>query len=181
VWITAIGAICIIGGVWSRELVELLTTEQYFGAAAIIPLILLGYFFQGVYVFMVAPLFYFKKTLLVPVLTVAGALVNIGLNIFLIPEIGIMGAAVATAISFFVLAVAAYFVGRRFFDAHHEVVRLSLLVLAVSVACVGVRFYDPGWLVKAALLPGYLVLCWALFSGYLKPLASKVVFHGRRG
>jgi O-antigen/teichoic acid export membrane protein len=178
IWMTALGAICITGGVWSKELIRMLTTEQYFRAAEVVPLILLGYFMQGVHIFMAAPLFYFKKTLLMPVLTVSGAIINIGLNLFLIPRIGIMGAAYATVVSFFVIAVGAYFVGRRFFDAHYEVARHVVLLLTISVVCVGMQWLDPGWFVKALIVPGYLLLCLALFPGYLKPLAGKVFSYG---
>ncbi|MCK5408535.1 MAG: polysaccharide biosynthesis C-terminal domain-containing protein, partial [Candidatus Krumholzibacteria bacterium] len=180
VWITAIGALCIGVGAWSREVVELLTTEEYFSAATVIPLILLGFFFQGVYFFMAGPIFYFKKTYLMPFVTVAAALLNVGLNIILIPKLEIMGAAITTAVSFLFLALAAYSLGRRYFDPHFEWFRLSLLMLFISVANIISVWGEPGLAFKIFMVVGYLVLCYLFFPGYLKPFLRRVVSYVRR-
>ena len=180
VWITAIGALCIGVGAWSREVVELLTTEEYFSAATVIPPILLGFFFQGVYFFMSGPIFYFKKTYLLPFMTVAAALLNVGLNIILIPKLDIMGAAITTAVSFLFLALAAYFLGRRYFDPHFEWIRLSLLMLVISVASIASIWGEPGLVFKICMVVGYLVLCFLFFPVYLKPFVQRVVAYVRR-
>lgn len=179
VWITAIGAACIAGSVWSRELVELFTTERFFGAARVVPLILVGFFFQGVYYFMVGPLFYFKKTILLPVITLTAAFANIGLNFFLIPKFGIMGAAAATAFSFMIIATMAYFIGRRYYNPQYEVLR-SLVLIGVVVAGSIAALLNPSPLLETALIVGYLILCYMFFPSYLKPIAIGMLSYVRR-
>jgi O-antigen/teichoic acid export membrane protein len=173
VWITILGAICVAGGVWSDELVRLMTAPAFYPAAQVVPTILLAYFFQGIYYFMVGPLFYFKRTAILPVITVASAAVNIGLNFVLIPRYGIMGAAAAALISFVVLATMAYLMGRNYFDPRFELGRLGFLLLAISVLCVGGNSLGWHWALESLLVVGYLLLCFVLFPAYLGPLATR--------
>jgi O-antigen/teichoic acid export membrane protein len=179
VWITSIGALCIGVGAWSREVVELLTTEAYFSAATVIPLILLGFFFQGIYFFMSGPIFYFKKTHLLPFMTVSAALLNVGLNFLLIPKLDMMGAAITTAVSFLFLALAAYFLGRKYFDPHFEFFRLSLLMIVVSAASIANILVEPGLMFRICMVVGYLALCYLFFPVYLKPFVRRVVSYVR--
>jgi len=175
VWVTALGAVCIAGGVWADEVVRLMTAPAFYAAATVVPTILLAFFFQGIYYFMVGPLFYFKRTVLLPVITVIGAAVNIGLNFLLIPRYGIQGAAAAALASFVVLAGLAYFIGRMYFNPRFELGRLSLLLAVVSVVCLGGTSLGWHWALEGLLVIGYLLFCFVLFPGYLKPLAARAV------
>ena len=61
-----------------------------------------------------------------------GALATIGLNLWLIPTIGFMGAAWATLIAYGSMAGVSYVLGRRFYPIPYQEGRL-LLYLSVSV------------------------------------------------
>jgi O-antigen/teichoic acid export membrane protein len=113
-------------------------------------------------------------------MTVAAALLNVGLNIILIPKLDIMGAAITTAVSFLFLALAAYFLGRRYFDPRFEWIRLSLLMLVISVASIASIWGEPGLVFKICMVVGYLVLCFLFFPVYLKPFVRRVVSYVRR-
>ncbi len=65
--------------------------------------LILGYFFNGLYRFKVNHLFFREKTFSVAKLSFFTAIVNIVLNYFLIGKWGILGAGVATLISYFAL------------------------------------------------------------------------------
>jgi O-antigen/teichoic acid export membrane protein len=173
VWMAVLGAVCIAGGVWSEELVKLMTAPNFYAAAQVVPTILLAYFFQGIYYFMVGPLFYFKRTILLPVITVAGAATDIGLNFVLIPRFGILGAAGAALVSFMVLAILAYLIGRAYFNPRFELGRLGFLLLVISVLCVGGNSLGWHWAFEGLLVVAYLVLCFVLFPGYLGPLLTR--------
>jgi len=66
----------------------------------------LGYFFWGVYIIFSSFIFYKAKTGFLGYLAVFNVVLNIVLNYFLIPPFGGLGAAYATCISFFFVAVA---------------------------------------------------------------------------
>ncbi|MEP2237550.1 MAG: oligosaccharide flippase family protein [Maribacter sp.] len=65
--------------------------------------ILLGYAFNGMYKMVANYLFYLKKTKLIAYMTLGSAILNLILNYFLIQKNGIIGAAQATTITFFIL------------------------------------------------------------------------------
>jgi O-antigen/teichoic acid export membrane protein len=61
-----------------------------------------------------------KKTKYLPLVTGAGALLNVGANFVLIPKIGILGAALSTLLSYIVMAVGIYFASQRFYRVEYE-------------------------------------------------------------
>lgn len=85
-------------GLYARELLWLFTTEQYYAAWQVMPVLAAGILLANLYIF--APgLFLSKKTGHVAGINVAAALLNLALNLVLIPLLGIVGAALATTIS----------------------------------------------------------------------------------
>jgi O-antigen/teichoic acid export membrane protein len=66
-------------------------------------------------------------------ISLGGALATIGLNVWLIPTIGFMGAAWATLIAYGSMAGVSYVLGRRYYPIPYHVGRL-LLYQSVSVA-----------------------------------------------
>jgi O-antigen/teichoic acid export membrane protein len=111
---------------------------SYWGGLSIVPVILLAYVFLGVSNNVVAGIYIEKKTKYLPLATFAGAGVNIAANYLLIPHIGMMGAAVATLLSYAIMAVMLYFVAQRFYAVPYEsgriykIVASALIVFALS-------------------------------------------------
>ena len=69
---------------------------KYWSGLSIVPVVLLAYLFNGLYVIFSAGIYIEEKSLYVPVISGLGAFVNIVTNFLLIPVMGIMGAAIAT-------------------------------------------------------------------------------------
>lgn len=93
-------ALVVVAGsiVFSKEMIVLLTTEVFYGAASIVSILVIATFFSNMYIF--APgIGIAKKTKLIAVITIFGAIVNTILNYTLIPIFGLSGAAYATLIS----------------------------------------------------------------------------------
>ena len=83
---------------FSKELVMLMTTPAYHEAASVLPQLIVGFFFAGMYVFFPG-LAIEKKMSLVAYISIFGALMNALLNLTLIPVFGLMGASLATMLS----------------------------------------------------------------------------------
>jgi O-antigen/teichoic acid export membrane protein len=86
----------------------------------IVPWVLLAYVFTGAYVVFVVGIYLEKKTKYLPLVSGAGALLNVGANFVLIPMIGILGAALSTLLSYIVMAVGIYFASQRFYHVEYE-------------------------------------------------------------
>jgi O-antigen/teichoic acid export membrane protein len=96
-----------------------------------IPLLLLGSIFQSYAAFFGAIYTSAKKNISVMSTTLVAAVINIGLNVILIPIIGIQGAVIATAIAYFVVFVFRMIDSQKYiqFDVQVKQVLLSMVIL----------------------------------------------------
>lgn len=95
-------------------LLLLLTTTEYFGAALLVVILMPGILLSNMYIFMPGASIE-KKTHLIVVINIAGGLLNIGMNVLLIPTYGLTGAAIATSGSFLAVFLANVIVSQRFY------------------------------------------------------------------
>lgn len=105
----------------------------YWEGTAIVPVILLAYMFNGAYSCFVVGIYMAKKTVYLPLITGAGAIVNVVVNIVLIPRFNIMGAAIATALSYGVMAVSMYSVSQKFYAVAYEWKKIFAILVATGV------------------------------------------------
>ncbi len=89
--------------------------ERFWASTGIIPVIMLGYIFLGLYDLLMPAIFYNARSRILPVYRALGAISNILLNLIFIPRWGIMGAAWATCISFGLMSVLLYFPAQKMF------------------------------------------------------------------
>ena len=99
--------------------------SNYWGGLNIVPIVLLSYVFTGAYVNFVVGVYLEKKTKYLPYATGAGAVINVIANVLLIPRLGMTGAAIATLLSYVVMAVGIYFPSQRFYHVEYEWSRLA--------------------------------------------------------
>jgi len=111
-----------------------LLTEPYLAGLPIVPVVMLGYLFLGCSNVFTAGIHIEKRTHLLPGITLAGALLNVAANYLLIPRLGIMGAALATLVSYAVMALLAFLIVRRFYPVPYEWSRLAKLAAATAAA-----------------------------------------------
>jgi O-antigen/teichoic acid export membrane protein len=90
--------------VLSQSLLRILTTHEYLAGWTLVLLVSIGTIFSGIFNLNVYIILLIKKTVWLPLLMLVSSAVSIGLNVFLIPRIGIAGSAIANIASFFVLA-----------------------------------------------------------------------------
>ncbi|MFZ9980947.1 MAG: polysaccharide biosynthesis C-terminal domain-containing protein [Cyclobacteriaceae bacterium] len=105
-----------------------LTDEKYWGGLGIVPWLLLGYLWLGIYYNLTVWFKITDKTYFGTLITIVGALLTIFLNFVLIPVFGIMGSATVTFISYFLMAVMCYLLGRNYFPVPYRVFRGLLIV-----------------------------------------------------
>ncbi|MGE5457142.1 MAG: lipopolysaccharide biosynthesis protein, partial [Methanococcaceae archaeon] len=132
--------------------------EKYWSGLPIIPVILLGYLFNGIYINFTAGIFIREKTKYIPYITGAGALVNIAVNYLLIPYYGMMGAALATLASYLVMSAILFFVTQRFYKIEYEYSKIARIFTAVALTGALYYIFD----VRAVLYKLGLALLFAL-------------------
>jgi O-antigen/teichoic acid export membrane protein len=130
---------------------------KYWSGLGIIPVVMLGYFFLGISANLSAGIFITKKTRYLPFINMGGAAVNIALNFMLIPAFGIMGAAWATFLAYFFMAVILYVTVQRIYPVKYESDRLWKIFDVGAVVLLIYYFLPiseslPGILIKVTLL-----------------------------
>jgi O-antigen/teichoic acid export membrane protein len=98
----ALVALPIVFGVSAvaHELIGLMASDKYLPAATVIPWVLSAKVVQGAYYPFLAGLFLTKRTGWLAVFMAGAGVMNIALNWFLIPSMGMKGAAIATVIAY---------------------------------------------------------------------------------
>ena len=104
---------------------------SYRSGFEIVPLILLAYIFNGIYVNLMPGIYFEKKTKYLPIITGGAALLNVLVNISLIPVMGMMGAAIATLVSYVSMAVGLFFVAQRFYPIRYEYGKIVMLFISL--------------------------------------------------
>ena len=112
-----------------------------------------------------------KKNINVMFTTLLGAFLNIGLNYWLIPHTGVMGAAIATMLSWGAIFVIRYFDVQHFFSFSIDKKMLALassLVLAEGILII----YGGNWGFVISII--ITLLCY-VFKNYFKEIKDKVM------
>ena len=117
-----------------------LIASSYWSGLSIVPVILLGYLFNGIYVVFTAGIYIKEKSIYVPFITGLGALINIAVNFALIPSMGMMGAAFATLASYIVIALGFFIVTQRFYKINYEYWKITKIFFLILIT--GGIFYS---------------------------------------
>ena len=113
--------------------------KAYWGGLNIVPVVLFGYLFNGLYVIFTAGIFIKEKSIYVPFITGIGALVNIAVNFALIPSMGMMGAAIATLAAYLAMALSLYIVTQRIYKIHYEYKKMFKIFSFILL--IGILYY----------------------------------------
>jgi O-antigen/teichoic acid export membrane protein len=156
----------------AKDILLLLTAPAYHTAYRVTSWIVWGLLLAGLYYIPMSFLFLKSKTGWVPIVTVISGLVNVSLNLWLVPSHGIMAAAWATFLSYGIMLLLVWRIALRIYPFPYEYRRLGLIALAViSLSALGttIQFDSVGLNlgVKGSLLMIYPVALFLL--GFFTP------------
>jgi O-antigen/teichoic acid export membrane protein len=117
----------------STPYIHLAMNPRWFGAVPVVPLLMSGSVLYGAYYILNIGVNRSKRTRMTPVVTSTAAAVNIGLNFWMIPKWGILGAGWSTVIGYCVLVVLGWRNAQRSYPVSYDFSRV-LRVVTVAVA-----------------------------------------------
>jgi O-antigen/teichoic acid export membrane protein len=120
----------------SNDLLVLLASEKYAHAATFSPIILIGSFFLGVNRILNAGLYLKKRTNILLAIMLTAVVINIILNVILLPIYGVTGAAIATLV-----ACAWTTILTVVFSYKHLTIRINARLLFYHVVLSGIMFF----------------------------------------
>jgi O-antigen/teichoic acid export membrane protein len=142
--------------------------EEFRAGLDVVPILLLANLCLGIYVNLSIWYKLTDRTLMGASVSLAGALLTIGLNVWWIPVWGYVGSAWATLACYAGMAIASYLLGRRYYPVAYEVKRvLAYIALGIILYLARVQLpvnagWQP-WLLSVELMSLYLLIV-ALFE-----------------
>ena len=119
-----------------EEVLGILFGKVYMSGGLALSILTIGYFIHHLALTANNTLLVFKKTNTVFIISLIGAILNLTLNILLIPSYGIIGASIATAISLFAIAATTIFIARKTTKINQFDSRILRAIIAVSLSAI---------------------------------------------
>jgi O-antigen/teichoic acid export membrane protein len=184
--VLAIGAGSLGVILFGRQAALLLAGKPAFHEAwHVVPFLAAGYVFWALYNISQTPLFLAKRPLPLLFLNLGAVVLNVLLNLWLVPWIGMVGAAVASLVTFAAMAAASMLASLRTAGVSFELGRLAAVLGCVSAGIVAALWTDareagerlahlPALALKGAVLAALLLLLWS----QVLTLAERTRFTG---
>lgn len=142
IYLTLASTIFLILALLIDDILRIMTTSPFYGAAELIIYLVPAAFLGQMYIF--APgLVICKKTNMIGFINLVGALINFGLNLFLIPRLGVKGAAIATLISNSVIFIVLMSLSQQYYQIPYEWHSITVLVTIVGVFFIALSNLSP--------------------------------------
>ena len=162
----------VVTGMWifSRWIARALAAPEFFDSYEAVGLISTAVTLYALYLVLVVILGRTGRTEFNFPAAIGGLIVNVALNLILVPPLGIVGAGLALVASYLVVLALMYGLTQRLFPVPYEWGRLTRIVLTVTVLVGAAELAMPtsgaaGFLGRAALLAAYPLLLAA--TGFL--------------
>jgi O-antigen/teichoic acid export membrane protein len=151
---------------FSYETLYVFTQPNYYSASVLMPIFYLTVLVTGITLF--APGLHIKnKTKFIPVIVIIAGVVNVTLNYLLIPDFGLIGAAIATLVSIIINSVILFFVSQKLYPLSFPKSK-SLIVIAVFIPLYFVGSYIDQWItIDYLLLLSLKIAVLMLYLGFL--------------
>lgn len=164
--------------VFSPEIIKIFTSKAYYDASIVVPWVALAYLLSGIYIYMLSGFIIAKNVLYQPVILSVSAVINIALNILLIPRMGMMGAAYSTVVSYLIVAAATTYLAQKLYPIDIEGFRLlkaGVIVIAAYFASLLIKVpnLSISIMLKAALVSSLVVVLY--FAGFFSQQELRVI------
>ena len=128
------GLLTVLFFVFAKPIVQIMMAEPFHQAHLIVGIVAAAMLLKGCYLIMLPGIYFAEKLQHQALIEWFAAIMNLALNLLLIPRLGITGAAVATLVSYFCLPVLTWFISKKYLAVKYEWARVTKIVLMVSLA-----------------------------------------------
>lgn len=133
-YLIGFGALVVLFFFAAKPITLLMTAPAFHEAHLVVGLVAAGFMLKGCYLIILPGIYFAEKLYKQSAVEWIAAIVNIGLNLWLIPHFGIVGSAMATFISYLTLPVFAWIVANHYLSVDYEWQRLVKITIAIIVA-----------------------------------------------
>jgi O-antigen/teichoic acid export membrane protein len=178
-------AVCVaflLLSLFAKEIMLIFTTRDYVEAYKVVPFVaasIATYTFGGYFAFGIGIA---KKNIHRAWGGAVAALINLGLNYVLIPPLGMIGAAIATIISFLVMGIILMYISQRYYRVEYRFkANFSMYLIAAAIVFFSYKLLPSGLTfesicLKLVLLIAFLVVPFILGLVSLKEIRSSIIY-----
>jgi O-antigen/teichoic acid export membrane protein len=116
-----------------EDLLRIFSPLRYWEAAMVVPWLAVAAVLDAANPVLNVGINLKRKSLINPIIVISSALFNIGLNFLLIPDFGMMGATIATVLSYVFICAVKYFISHHFYPIQYQWKRI-LQIIIVGIA-----------------------------------------------
>lgn len=106
-----------------------LRSDEYWEGLQVVPILLLAYLFLGIYYNLTVWFKLTDKTYFGTIISVGGAIITIGLNYLLIPQLGYVGSSIAALLCYVSMSVACYAFGQKYYPIPYKITPALVYIL----------------------------------------------------
>src|SRR5207248_11315981 len=138
--------------VFSKDVIQLLTPPQFHDAYRVVPILTATQALNCAWHLIANPLMLKKKTGSIMALTLVAAVLSVGCNYWLVPQYGIVGAALSPLVANIFLNAAAFAISIRLYPVPYNYRRIAAVVAVALFAYFAADYLSPpGVLTSIAL------------------------------
>jgi O-antigen/teichoic acid export membrane protein len=171
VYIFIISFIISIVILFNNEFLLILVDNVYFKSSEVISLVAVGIYFSALLILSNTILGYEQRFGVTSFMAMCAAIINVILNIYLIPTMGIVGSALATSIAYFVYFIWGLFITRNISKRFNFILKLILPTIFVIFSYFISRVYGGANLLFSVFFTKiFVIVCFVLlFFRYQSP------------
>ena len=119
---------------FGQEIIQVLAGNKYAGSTVVIAPLMMSVMIHAMYYRFVTSIFFSQRTELVAISSFISAMLNIALNWYLVPRVGIVGSAWSVSASYTVISIMVLIIGQKVYWVGFEWSRIGKLALSFLIA-----------------------------------------------
>ena len=149
----------------------LIPNESYWEAMAVVPILLLAYFFLGIYHNLSVWYKITDQTKFGAYISIVGALMTLIINVVFIPIYGYLASAFATLFAYFIMALVSYMLGQKHYAIPYNLKKIGVYIsLSVLFSAVSFYYFRENYTIGLLLIITLTGVIWAKEKTMLKQL-----------
>ena len=154
--------LCIFVSLFAPEAVSILAPKEYSDSVYAFPALMIGVFFQSLYYVFANIVYYHKKPKYVMIASVVATILNIALNLLIIPRYGFIAAGYVTMICYILQAVIDFLAMRKVVGHNvYNIKFVCILSFFMLLFSVFVRYIYPLTILRYLFIGSGIILCFA--------------------
>ena len=149
----------------------LIPNESYWEAMAVVPILLLAYFFLGIYHNLSVWYKITDQTKFGAYISIVGALMTLIINVVFIPIYGYLASAFATLFAYFIMALVSYMLGQKHYAIPYNLKKIGVYIsLSVLFSAVSFYYFRENYIIGLLLIITLTGVIWVKEKTMLKQL-----------